>query len=389
MTISEHNDIRVSIPKQILKSTPNQMNLANILNDYDPDKYEKATTKYRKPVYQRGLKQSVEWCKGLVESIIEQKSIAGFHLSKHLTVIDGEAREHSNIEDGQTRLDAIKRYTNGDFECKYGPYADVTIKMRIDTYMISIILLEKATHDISDKDYFEALQQNFCLLQEGQPLTASDRYAAQYACQEQGFAGSPLVMFTEEIVTGKLSEKFRDYFGIKGSFQRTEETKKKLSDIMGLISATLYGPLYANSKYWLHVPILFTDIHNAKKEYSRKLLNHIFGIIDLAYDEQKKIPREQSMPYFGKTQKFTAAMIADYWAEIPYPNIEKDENNEFIEKFYERWSTCINDVRTHKQNGDNDWIDDKIYKNLLAGQKRNCTEKDIIARMKAVRAYYE
>ena len=113
-----------------------------------------------------------------------------------------------NIEDGQTRLDAYQRFRNGDFTTRYGNYEDVSQKF--DNYQHSVIMLRKVNALISDTDYFKALQENFSLLQEGTPLSTSDRYWAWFKNDDHNFAGSPIVNYTVELVNEH--ETFSEYF---------------------------------------------------------------------------------------------------------------------------------------------------------------------------------
>lgn len=49
--------------EDILARKVTALPLCEILSSIDLDNYEKATTKYRKPCYQRGLKKPKEWGK--------------------------------------------------------------------------------------------------------------------------------------------------------------------------------------------------------------------------------------------------------------------------------------------------------------------------------------
>ena len=54
--MSEHTVTR--LPERILSKTADVKLLGDILAEFNPDDYAKATTKYRKPSYQRGLNKS-------------------------------------------------------------------------------------------------------------------------------------------------------------------------------------------------------------------------------------------------------------------------------------------------------------------------------------------
>ncbi len=98
---------------------------------------------------------------------------------------------------------------------------------------------------------------NFSLLQEGTPLTASDRYAAWAADTEFKFDGSPIVNFTiEQVDTDNIYE---GCFGLKNINPRGKG-RKNLAKGVALISGMVFGPQYANAQYFLHVPILQTPL---------------------------------------------------------------------------------------------------------------------------------
>ena len=72
----------VPIPEPIIICKNDSIPIGDIISNYDPNKYDKATTKYRKPSYQRALKKSSEWCISLIESILDGLSIGSITMSK-------------------------------------------------------------------------------------------------------------------------------------------------------------------------------------------------------------------------------------------------------------------------------------------------------------------
>ena len=183
VSISEQNNC-LDLPKKILTRYPTICPIGTILEDIDLEKFEKASTKYRKPSYQRMMSKSVEWQVKLIESILEGNTIGPLTLSKwsHCQLLEhGETDydEYYNIEDGQCRLSAMLNFKNGNITTKYGNYENMKIKIAFDTTTLSLEMLDKANSRIRDSEYLTALCNNFQLLQEGSPLTASDRFWAQ------------------------------------------------------------------------------------------------------------------------------------------------------------------------------------------------------------------
>ena len=113
----------------IIKSAPYSLNIRDILESYDGPSFEKATTTYRKPSYQRAFQQSTAWCRLLCESVLMGWNIGCIIISEWAEFYQlGDEIGHANfynIEDGQTRLDAFVRFKNGEFTTKFGDYESV------------------------------------------------------------------------------------------------------------------------------------------------------------------------------------------------------------------------------------------------------------------------
>ena len=140
------------LPEHILNKTAVVYLLGDILKEFDPANYEKATSKFRKPSYQRGIKKSGDWNKSLVRSVLEGKAIGGVVMSKWTrAVLDSDNNptyeEYFNIEDAGTRLGALKKFYDGDFETKYGGIENEDVRKRFTDYRVAVELLEKASGD--------------------------------------------------------------------------------------------------------------------------------------------------------------------------------------------------------------------------------------------------
>jgi hypothetical protein len=384
----------------VLSRNVTQLTVEELLSDIDLENYERAITKYRKPSYQRGLKKPFDWGKKLVESVLEGLSIDCIHLSQWIKYMiddtsDTYTDEFFNIEDGQTRLNSLLEFKAGKFSTKYGSYRDENIRSIFNGYCLPIVMLKKKQSRIRDSVYFRALNENFSRLQDGTPLSASDRYWGWYESSEANFTGSPLVNYTVELVNSDaFCRQFDDYLGIKDLGRRNEKTRKPFADLIGLISGIWKGAEYFNAKYFVHVPIIQDEISDADKSEIQRFLHLIFNTIDDAVTVLPKYPNERFYSLFKTTQKFTAAMTLDF--------AEGGMNVQLCTEKQACWRTLINQSRIEKyrENQPNpNWLDDTVYssptaisyidpdipaRSLSPGEKRNAGENDIRARLEAV-----
>lgn len=368
-----------SLPPPILKNSPKTFILGYILDSYDPDSYEKATTLFRKPPYQRLLKKPKEWCKALVDSILSGKSIGAIHLSKwvhHFLDEEGQpdSDEYFNMEDGQTRMDACLRFRNGEFESEWGPFTDPEIAVRFNCYQVPSVLIEKAHNRIKDSIYFCELNHNFSALQESTALTPSDRYLSQRASPEHKFPGAQLVNITIEMAS-TFSVELKEFCGIR-TLDR-ESLSKKLAYLVALVSGTLDLNL-ANTSYYAHVPTLYDPISDEQKEHIIAKLKRIFETFQLALRLKPRVKNEHISSY-ANLPSFIGPMLAD---RHTYPE-------ESQETFTRRWAMCINDSRSAKEDGVKEWLRNNVYMNLGAGIIRNCHKEDLSLKMIAVRTHYQ
>ncbi len=373
-----------SLPVPVLRNSPETFTLKEILDSYDPDTFEKATTLFRKPPYQRTLKKPVEWCKALVNSILCGKSIGSIHLSKWVTHFldeDGQpsSDEYYNMEDGQTRMDACMRFRMGEFDSAWGPFTAPEIAVRFNSYRVATVLIQKAHNRVKDCIYFRALNENFSDLQESTSLTASDRYLSQKACVEHNFEGSSLVNITLELARTQLSEYMKEYCAVRSLDRDT--LSKRLAYMIAIVSGSL-DPALANLSYYSHVPYLNNTPDDTswedKKTEIVATLKQVFRAIRLALEIKPRVKSEHISAYCN-LPNYLGPMLTD---RSVYPE-------ESTETFKRRWAMCINDCRTAKEDGDKDWLRQNVYKNLADGVIRNCKKEDLESKMIAVRNYYQ
>ena len=376
----------LSLPEQIIQRNAEVHLLRDILPHFDPDHFDKAKTKYRKPSYQRDLSKSNSWNKALINSILQGKAIGGIVMSKWSKSVDGEVDTYYNIEDGGTRLGACKKFFLGEFESDYGGIDQAEIKDRFLNYKVAVEILDKAHIRKKNSAYFEELCHNFSLLQEGTPLSASDRYAANVSDNEFSFGGSPIVNFTIKEISE--DENYKTYFGLYDVKPRGSN-RKKLASSVALISGMVLGPKFANTQYFLHVPILYKLISKAAQAKFQVLKNLIIQTIKNIELGLPAWMYERFTSYFSNCTKFVGSMIADIYDK--YPNkIEIDNQFQLYSKaFIKRWTKVINQWRKNLQEKDrskaDEWLETTVY--LDTANKRNSLEENLRQRMFAVRKF--
>lgn len=384
-----------NLPPRVLSKTAVVMMLGDILKDFDPDRFENADSKYRKPSYQRGIAKSKDWNQSLVCSILEGKAIGGIVMSKWSRVEMDENNnpsliEYYNIEDGGTRLGALKKFYDGDFETEYGKIDKEDVKKCFLDYRVAVELLEKerTTPPQRDSIYFEELCKNFSLLQEGTPLTASDRYAANVADTDFNFSGSPIVNFAIEQI--RMHAHYKSCFGLFDVGPRGAN-RKKLATSVAVVSGMTFGPKFANTQYFLHVPILSIELSDEKKIKFAIVKQLIIQTIKSIENALPKWPNERFTGYFTNCAKFTGSMIADIYDKFPNGIVQDDDFKTFACKFNTRWTSLVNQwrgmVQSDRTRAD-EWLETAVYQHLDTANKRNCLESNLRQRMLAVRSWY-
>jgi len=387
MTVSPTHDSQFSVnplPTQILKKSATWFCLKDILESFDPDKYEKSTAKYRKPSYQRGIKKSHEWNRELINSIIEGKAIGGIVMSKWLRIVKNESGddvvdEFYNIEDGGTRLGACKMFMQCEYASKYGEY-NGEVKENFDNYKVAIELLEKSDNCENNNKYFKELCKNFSWLQEGTPLTANDRYAANSEDATYSYIGSDIVNYTIALAKGKM---FKDIFEL-GAVGASTANRNKLAVAISIVSGAMWGPSYANIQYSKHIDKLYNEITDGEKENCLDILTCIQKVKMRLLKERPLQEKEKFKSNFNNTAKFVGAMIADLY-DVSHDGLTESYKSDFET----RWVNVINEWRSKEKSQGDEWLEKIVYNDLSVANKRNSLGPDLCARMKAVKKLYE
>jgi hypothetical protein len=371
----------------IIKSAPYSLNIRDILESYDGPSFEKATTTYRKPSYQRAFQQSTAWCRLLCESILMGWNIGCIIISEWAEFYQlGDEIGHANfynIEDGQTRIDAFVRFKNGEFSTKFGDYESV--KERFNSYKLIVCLQKKAHSRIPNKIYHRQLLENFSLLQDGVKLSDSDRYFVWVADEQNGISGSPLVNNTLRFINS--SECFRTQFAEFANLnvidsRSGDKARKPLAEAIALISACWKGPSYANKSYTRHIDILNENFTQDDIERVTKFLTLVFAAIKLNFQKFPKYKNESCKKVFLGTRTYLGTMITDL-----YDNPDQNTGD-----FINRWGTLMS-IHRHLKHRDtvdvgNRWLESTVYTNLCSDDLTRCGANEFRLKRDAISTWW-
>jgi len=367
------------IPQNKLKHYHTTRQVGEILSEIDLEHFERATTKYRKPSYQRMFHKPDDWQISLIESLLRGMTIGPVILSRWVKQSLGDNEEpiyeeFYNIEDGQTRLSALLNFRNGNLKTIYGTYQDVS--STFDAINLQIVQIERAHPRIRDSEYFAELCLNFQYLQESTPLSASDRYwAAQRA---PDFPGSPLVNLTIELLNGDTYRKrFNDFMGFPKLSNRSKSVREKLANAVAIISCAWKGLEYANTKYYNHAPIMFCEISEEDKGNIINVLKKVFSILSTTEIEYARQPDERPFStIYNNPSKFLGNIMND---------IRTSEED--FQAIRRKWVNNINQIRKESLGCGKTvqkYLDENVYINLTTGNKRNCSQEDFQSRLDAI-----
>lgn len=423
------------LPERLLTSSSRLESLMDIATNFDPNSYEEAVTRYRKPQYQRGIDKSMEWNESLIESVVRGRSIGAIVISKWDSVRALETGGHIvetfyNIEDGGTRINAIYKYVTGKItHSEYGKFADnIDIQRRFNEYTVSVNELSKRQPQLTDSEYYRELCENFSLLQESTSLSGSDRLCALATNEDKDFPGSPIVNFT--IYHTKRSSDYKEHYGLFSIGPRGKR-RDKTAFAVSIVAGIIFGPKYCGSQYMMLKPIIYKP-SGAFRELTEEMLSYfeyindiIIGIYKETFNRLSRMSREPK--HFDKMPYFLGPMIADIWDILnnakqnmiengidasdlnEYHLIDTDDTfyEEYVEPgfqlFRERWLDCITEFRKvyqkYKSSSSaidyflreevyNKYVDDDGNRLLGEGDIRNCVEANLIGKMKAVREWH-
>lgn len=358
---------------KLLKQRHEHIALYQVLDNYDPT-YENKKVQYRKPSYQRTQRRSNAWCIALVDSVFKGFSIGTLHMSEW----SNESSIYYHIEDGATRLDALLRFKNNEFACMYGTFDELTTEQTIEfrCYQLSVLMQQRYNNSVCFDAYFSALNHNFSLLQDGNPLNSNDRYCAHFPDSENNFHGSQLILYTLDLV----NRRFSNFFGEKlrvSMCNRDKTKRKRTSDLVNFISAFLFGSQHGHGGFYKHVPLLENILDEEELAEGIQRLQIITDTIIVALTKYPRQNRERIYSIFGKLGKYVGSMLVDL----------EDRPDQSIDDFQSLWVFFINESRRKYNQGHKTWDNDEVYATLTMGQRRNNNRSDYRCRLHCIHAY--
>lgn len=377
----------MALSNPIIVSEPTTLTIGDILRSYDGPAFEKATTTYRKPSYQRAFKQSTAWCRRLCESVLKGWNIGCIIISEWTKLYQlGENGEQGvekffNIEDGQTRMDALFRFKNGEFVTSYGDYN--SLKSRFESYKLIVCLQKKAQPRVPDKVYHRQLLENFSLLQDGRPLSDSDRYFVWVQDDINNIAGSDLVNNTLRIINVDFRTQFSEFANLSIIDSRTgDKARKPLSDAIAVISACWKGPSYANKSYTRHIDILNEPFLQEDLDKVNTFLQLIFAAIALNFQKFPKYKNESCKKVFLGTRTYIGTMITDLF----------DNPEQNTVDFISRWATIMS-IHRHMKFREtcdiaNEWLHNEVYTGLSTDDLTRCGSVEFRLKRDAISSWW-
>jgi hypothetical protein len=288
-----------------------------------------------------------------------------------------ESSIYYHVEDGATRLDALLRFKNNEFACKHGTFDELTTEQNMEfrCYQLSILMQQRYNNSVSFEAYFSALNRNFSLLQDGKALDSNDRYCAHFPDLGNNFPGSPLILYTMDVVNSQFKNFFTDELRVS-MCNRDKAKRKKTSDLVNFVSAALFGSQYGHGGFYNHVSILNSKLNEVELASGMQRLQRITDTIAAALQQYPRQPRERLYSLFGTCRKFIGSMLVDL----------EDSPNQSIDDFQSLWVYYINASRRQWNNGSRNF-DDEVFSTLSQGQRRNTNRADFKKRMACIHAY--
>ena len=151
-------------------------------------------------------------------------------------------------------------------------------------------------------------------------------YITQFPDPAQNFTGAPLVNYTIQLVNTEFSNFFNHTLSVR-MCNRHELHRKKVHEMIAIVSGALYGCSYAHSKYYSHLDIMNRTLSDEDLQKGIEKLRKVIETIQEAISEYERQPRERFYELFGKCQKFIGSMLCDL----------EDEPDQDFTKFKDVW----------------------------------------------------
>ena len=347
-------------------------------------KERKGNFRYRIPEHQRYPTWKPEKINKLIDSVMNNFSISGFIVSKHIENND----EYYNIEDGQSRLSILQSFYNDDitwridenidekvrdcksFEVNKGCYfSDLKEKYqkRFKKYKISLEILNHF-EDEQIHDLFERLQ-------EGEPLKDKDLYwnrkdttLVSYAIE---LTKKPFwinaYMGTSKPIDDKYRIRLPDVCAlVSGIINSKINSKDEIKDY----EKNLITPSFRKQRCFLDMPI-----PKQKEKDIESFLNYYNSIINNIYKEKESI---KMRPFYNVAKDL--GLILFEWLENYNQHSDK-----YFKEMRDKWTKVIkHDIHTENfMRGSK-----TLWNGLKSAEKQNTSDYALKKRLNKVNEWY-
>lgn len=215
-----------------LERKVHQRPLADILLNFTPrgngDVPTEADTEFRVDEHQRFPSWALPKKQKLVDSILRNFPIHAIIAVRHLVNTGLDVSEFYNVEDGQTRLTALKEYMMDEFPCESGEYCigdgkkfselPIGLRRQFENYQVTLEIFSGG-RNMSQNDIAEIFNR----LNNGKTLTDNDKFHSRLKT-------TPFMKFlTEFLSNSEIASDLNRFIGKVGS----GKTRKGLSDMVG------------------------------------------------------------------------------------------------------------------------------------------------------------
>ncbi len=220
------------ITQRPLVRNVSQRPLADILINFTPrgngDMPTESDTEFRVDEHQRFPSWPLPKKQKLVDSVLRNFPIHAIIAVRHLVNNNLGVSEFYNIEDGQTRLTALKEYMMDEFPCESGEYcigngkkfSELPIELRrhFENYQVTLEIFAGG-RNMTQNDIAEIFNR----LNNGKTLTDNDKFHSRLKT-------TPFMKFlTEFLSNSEIAADLNRFIGKVG----TGKTRKGLSDMVG------------------------------------------------------------------------------------------------------------------------------------------------------------
>lgn len=329
---------------------------------FDSASRHESVLDYRIPIHQRHPSWKKDKQDKLIDSVMRNYPIGSMIVSKRIE----DNTEFYTIEDAQTRLTILQSFYNNkikwtDKNCLIDNHPNDYLfkdikpcfRKQFENYTINFEIIRHATNN----DVHEIFER----LQEGEPLKDEDKYWNRRK--------TPRVSYAFQLI----KEPYWNDSYMHTINEISDKNRKRLSNIMNLIGAIVDGNGYFSKSFDIHGKKVKEPISDLDKDRIKNFLQYYNSIIDEAYREAPR-QKKEGFRHFYNIGKDLGMILFD-WLNNPDIREEAKEMWIFIINTDRRSSNFMSGKKT-------------LWNGLSSAEKQNTESKNIAARVKRVREFY-